>query len=284
MAGIKSICAYVPMYRLSLEEITKFWRTRGAAGEKAVAGYDEDSITMAVAAAMDCLNGSEEQPQGLNFATTTSPYREKQGAAVIASAIDLNRECLTADFANSLRAGTIALRSAVDAVQSGSATSVMIAASDCRLGGPQGKNEQLLGDGAAALVIGSGQTIADIEGSYTLFNDFTDYWRNISDDFVQSAEGRFIETNGYVPTMQNTISTLMKKHSVVPGDFFKIVFYATDMRSRKETGFGKNEDSGPPVCANRQHGLCSDVHDAGSRSRRGKGGGSDSCCVLWRRL
>ena len=214
MAGIISIGAYIPMYRLSLEEVTKFWRTKGASGEKAVAGYDEDSITMAVAAAFDCLKGSRELPQGLFFATTTNPYREKQGAAVIASAIDLKRECLTADFTNSLRAGTIALRAAADAVKSGSVKSALITASDCRLGGPQGRNEQLLGDGAAAVAIGSDQTIADIEGSYSLFSDFTDYWRNSGDDFVQSAEGRFIDVNGYMPIMQETISALMKKYSV----------------------------------------------------------------------
>jgi 3-hydroxy-3-methylglutaryl CoA synthase len=249
MAGITSIGAYIPMYRLSLEEITKFWRTKGASGEKAVAGYDEDSITMAVAAVMDCMKGGEEQPQGLYFATTTSPYREKQGAAVIASAVDLKQECLTADFTNSLRAGTVALRSAADAVKSGSLKSVLIAASDCRLGGPKGRNEQLLGDGAAAAMIGSDQTIAEIEASYSLFNDFTDYWRNAGDDFVQSAEGRFIDVSGYTPTMLETISGLMKKNSVAARDLAKIVFYATDIRSQgdlaKRLGFEKAQIQDP---------------------------------------
>ena len=123
MAGITSIGAYIPMYRLNLEEITKFWLIKGANGEKAVAGYDEDSITMAAAAAFDCLKGCKEQPQGLFLATTTNPYREKQGAAVIASALDLKRESLTVDFSNSLRAGTIAMKSAIDAVKSGSVKS-----------------------------------------------------------------------------------------------------------------------------------------------------------------
>ena len=136
------------MYRLNLEEITRFWGIKGANGEKAVAGYDEDSITMAAAAAFDCLKGCEEQPQGLFLATTTNPYREKQGAVIIASALDLKRESLTADFSNSLRAGTIAMKSAIDAVKSGSVKSILITASDCRMGGPQGRNEQLLGDGA----------------------------------------------------------------------------------------------------------------------------------------
>jgi hydroxymethylglutaryl-CoA synthase len=250
MAGITSIGAYIPMYRLSLEEITKFWRIKGASGEKAVAGFDEDSITMAVAAALDCLKGSEEQqPQGLFFATTTNPYREKQGAAVIASAVDLGRESLTADFSNSLRAGSIAMRSAADAVKSGSANSILITASDCRLGGPQGRNEQLLGDGAAAIIIGSNQTIADIEDSYSIFNDFTDYWRNSGDGFIQSAEGRFIDVNGYMPTMQESIAGMMKKSSVSPKDFSKIVFYATDMKQHaelaKKLGFEKTQVQDP---------------------------------------
>ncbi|MBN1566778.1 MAG: OB-fold domain-containing protein [Acidobacteria bacterium] len=249
MAGITSIGAYIPMYRLSLEEITRFWRIKGAGGEKAVAGFDEDSITMAVAAALDCMKRSNELPQGLYFATTTNAYREKQGAAVIASAIDLKRESLTSDFTNSLRAATIAMRSAVDAVKGGSAKSILVTASDARLGGPQGRNEQILGDGAAAIIIGSGQTIADIEDTHSIFNDFTDYWRNSRDEFIQSAEGRFIDANGYMPTMQETISGLMKKHSLSAKDFSKIVFYATDLKEQaeltKRLGFDKAQVQDP---------------------------------------
>ena len=50
MTGITSIGAYIPMYTLQREEIARMWGTKGIGGEKAVAGYDEDSITMAVAA------------------------------------------------------------------------------------------------------------------------------------------------------------------------------------------------------------------------------------------
>jgi hydroxymethylglutaryl-CoA synthase len=249
MAGITSIGAYIPMYRLNLEEITRFWRTKGAIGEKAVAGFDEDSITMAVAAALDCLKGSEEQPQGLYFATTTNPFKEKQGAAIIASAIDLNKRGSTADYANSLRAGTIAIKSAIEAVKNGSAKSVLITSSDTRLGGPQGKNEQLIGDGAAAVLIGSNQTIADIEDSYSIFSDFMDYWRTNQNDFIQSAEGRFIDVNGYMPIMQETILELMKKNSASPKDFSKVIFYASDLKQHaelaKRLGFDKAQVQDP---------------------------------------
>ncbi len=51
----------------------------------AIASYDEDSLTMAVAAARDCIKGTNAANiGGLYFASTTAPYKEKQSAATIA--------------------------------------------------------------------------------------------------------------------------------------------------------------------------------------------------------
>src|SRR5208337_1536878 len=99
--------AYVPAYRLSRDEISRAWKTKSLGGEKTVAGYDEDSITMAVGAALECMKGNEKRIDGLFFASTTSPYKEKQAAAIIAAAVDLPEETRTADFGGSLRSGTI---------------------------------------------------------------------------------------------------------------------------------------------------------------------------------
>ncbi len=229
------------MYRLSQEEIGRMWGIKGMGGEKAVAGYDEDPVTMAVAAAQECVKRSDKKVNALYFASTTAPYKEKQNAAIIASVIDLNRRCATADFTNSLRAGTTALRSALDAVKSGSAEQVLVTASDCRTGAPKGRFEQLLGDGAAALAIGSSEVIADIEGYYSIFNEFTDMWRTEADRFVRTGEGRFIDDVGFLPTMQEAILELMKTYSLGPRDFSKIVFSASDQRQHaglaKKLGF-----------------------------------------------
>ena len=56
MVGITSYGAYVPFWRLNKDAISK-----GSRGEKAICNFDEDSITMAVAAAIDCLNGTERE-------------------------------------------------------------------------------------------------------------------------------------------------------------------------------------------------------------------------------
>ena len=112
MVGITSYGAYIPMWRLPLAAIAGGGRRRRAAGaEKAVANCDEDAVTMAVAAAIDCLRGFDRASvDAVLFASTSYPFKEKQGAAIVAKALDLRRDVVTADFGDSLRAGTTALR------------------------------------------------------------------------------------------------------------------------------------------------------------------------------
>ncbi|MEE8372164.1 MAG: short-chain dehydrogenase, partial [Dehalococcoidia bacterium] len=138
MAGITSFGAYVPLYRIQRMTIYQAlgWLNPASLlpGEKGVANYDEDSVTMAVAAAVDCLNGTDrETVDGLFLATTTTPYKERQNAGIIATALDLRPDIRTADFTTSVKSGTGALISAYDAIASGTSQSVMVCASDTRL-------------------------------------------------------------------------------------------------------------------------------------------------------
>ena len=237
MVGITSYGAYVPLYRLSREAIA-----RGGRGEKAICNFDEDSITMAAAAAIDCLTGIDRETiDGLYFATTTSPYKEKLGAAIVAMAADLKRDALTADFANSLRAGTSAIMSAIDAVKAGSAKRVLVAAADTRMGVPTSPYEQSFGDGAGALLIGGSNVIATIEDSYSVYNEIIDVWRSDSDTFIRSWEDRFTTTHGYAAAVGEAVSGLLKKTGLKPGDFAKVVLYTPDARRSadlaKQLGF-----------------------------------------------
>jgi hydroxymethylglutaryl-CoA synthase len=230
MVGITSIGAYLPVYRLERDEIARMWAGRSAGGARAVAGYDEDTVTMAVAAALDCLARGGARPGGLSLATTTAPYKEKQSAAIIAAAADLPDECHTADFTGSLRAAAIALKAAADTVKAGSVENVLVVAADTRPGAAKGAFEQAFGDGAAALMIGSQDVVAELEGGYTVFNDFTDFWRTETDTFVRSTEGRFIDEVGYLPTMQAAVAGLLEKHRLDIGAFAKVVYSAADAR------------------------------------------------------
>ncbi|GAI26020.1 unnamed protein product [marine sediment metagenome] len=57
MIGIVSYGVYIPRYRMARELIAQTWGRPGAKGERAVANYDEDSLTMATETVLNCLQG-----------------------------------------------------------------------------------------------------------------------------------------------------------------------------------------------------------------------------------
>ena len=234
MAGIVSYGAYIPVYRLSRDILNQVWGG-GGRGEKAVANADEDSLTMGVEAARDCLKGIEKSSvDSLYFASTTPPYKEKQSASIMAAALDLREDIITVDFADSLRSGTLALKMALDAVKAGSAKRVLVVASDCRIPPPNSAFEPLFGDGAAAFLIGGDGVAVEIEGGYYLTSEFLDIWRLEYDKITRTWEDRFIREEGYMPYLGKAISNLLKTYNLSPKDFTKAAFYAPDGRLHRD--------------------------------------------------
>ncbi len=235
MAGIISYGAYIPLWRLARDAVAEAWGSGSIRGERSVANNDEDTITMSIEAAVDCSAGLErEEIDGLYFASTTSPYKEKECSTLVAMATDLKPEIITADFANSLTAGTAALRAALDAVVSGSARQILVTASDCRLGYPGSNYEQTFGDAAVALLISNtDEPAVVVESSYSLSNELYDVWRLDKDIYVQSWEDRFIIEHGYIENMERAISGLLQKRTLSIQDISKAVLYAPTLRAQQ---------------------------------------------------
>jgi hydroxymethylglutaryl-CoA synthase len=226
MVGIRSCGAYIPKYRLGAD--TAGWTYRG---EKAIANFDEDSITMAVAAGADCLRGMDRSiVDSILFATTTPPYLEKQSAAIIATALDLRRDITSADVTNVLRAGTTAIRMATEAVEAGHAKNVLVLAADCRLAAPRDPAEPSLGAGAAALLISSEDVGAEIEASHSVTESVLDVWRSEDDGFIRSWEDRFVIEEGYLRVIPEAVKAFLAKNNLAPKDFQKAVYHSTDAR------------------------------------------------------
>ena len=232
MAGIISYGAYIPLHRLDRAVIGQAWGTGAMPGEKAVANFDEDSVTMSVAACLDCIGDMDRQKiDGLFVATTTSPYQEKQIAAIIARAIDLRPDALTADYVNSLRGGTLAIKAAMDAVENGPAKQILVVAADCRLGAAQGQRELMFGDGAAAVMVGKSDLIAKALCAHSVYSEILDVWRTDEDKFVKAWEDRFIIDKGYMLAMTAAIAHVMTDCKLTPKQITKAVLYNPDARS-----------------------------------------------------
>ena len=226
MAGIAAFGAYVPRYRLGAS--TEGWNSRA---ERSVANFDEDSVSMAVAAGLDCLAGRDRQQiDGLFFATTTPPYAEKGCASIIATALDLRRDIFTADITDVLRAGTTALKQALDSVAAGSAGQVLVIASDNRQGAPRGDAERNSGDGAAAFIVSRDGVIAEYEGSYSISENMMDVWRSAGDQFVRSWEDRFAVEEGLERILGDAIAGFMERQGISARDVGKLALYAPDGR------------------------------------------------------
>lgn len=240
--GISSLSAYVPYYRLKRESIARAWERRAIKGERSVANTDEDSLTMAVEAAISCIKNADRQEiDALYFASTTAPYAEKSIASTIAVVCDLKDELVTSDFSNSTKAGTGALNAAINAVKAKSATKALVTAADCRNGFPKSDQEQLFGDAAAALVIGSEDLVAEVVETYSVNTEIIDVWRNVGEKYVNHGEGRFITDKGYIAAMTQAVKDILKKVGKKPEDIQKVVLTTPGLKDNavvaKKTGF-----------------------------------------------
>jgi 3-hydroxy-3-methylglutaryl CoA synthase/uncharacterized OB-fold protein len=245
MVGITRIDTYFPRRRLDRSLIGKAWGTRPPAGVRTVAGVDEDALTMAIDAALGCLG--EADPAGfdaLYFASTSSPYGEKQVASVVATAVDLPRATAVADFAGSTRAGLSALRAALDGVRAGSLRAALVAAADTRRAEPESDLEALFGDGAAAVAVGTEGVIAELVSAASVAEEFTLLWRTDEQRAVQVTEARFGGTYGYARDVAETVGLALRKAELPPGRVARLALAAPDARAAAEAAKGAGCDPG----------------------------------------
>jgi len=255
MVGIVSYGAYIPTWRIKRELLGR------GSGERSVAGEDEDSLTMAVAAAIDCLGDLDrENIDGVLFASTTSPFKEKCVASTIAAVLDLRRDVFTADFANSIRAGTSALKAALGMVKAGAAKQILVTAADCRLGAPESVFERTFGDGGAALLVGKENLIAELEEEHSISDEIYDVWRRDVDLYVNSWEDRFIYSYGYHMVVNEAVSGLMKKAGVESKDVKKAVLSTPE--TKRAISLAKNLGFDPKTQL--QDPLADKVGDTGT--------------------
>jgi len=213
--GILSYGAYLPIRRLQRSEVVAAhrWFNPGLAalgkGERCVANWDEDSVTMAVEAARDCLADTDRaQLGGCWMASTSFPFQDRQNAGIVADALSLPSSLLTMDVASSQRAGTSALLSALQ--MSGDAP-ILVLGSERRRAAAASPYELSLGDGAAALTVGSGDVIARLLASHTESVDFIDHFRGQDDAFDYGWEERWVRDEGYMKIVPVAVAAALEQ-------------------------------------------------------------------------
>ncbi len=175
---LQAYATYLPVHRLDPREI-------GARGVRVAASFDEDSTTMAVAAAAALIRQHPEaRPATLHVATTSPPYLDKTNASAVHAALHLSADTFAGDVNGSARAGFTALRVAIS-------DRGLAVAADVRVGKPGSIDEKTGGDGAVAVLFGDEPGIAEVLAQVSRTDEFLDRWREATSITAEQWEERF---------------------------------------------------------------------------------------------
>lgn len=239
MTGIIAFGAYVPRMRLQRAAIhaANGWFAPGlsalARGERAIANWDEDAITLAVEAARDCLEGIDRSAvSSVVLASTSLPFTDRQNAGVVKEALNLSDATGSMDATGSQRAGTSSLLAAIHAAE-GSSGAILHVAAELQKAPPASEAEMVQGDAAAALLVGSNDPVARLIGHYSVTIDFVDHFRAAGSDFDYRWESRWIRDEGVTKILGQAIGDALRKFSI-GGDAIDCLIVPTTTRGVAE--------------------------------------------------
>jgi hydroxymethylglutaryl-CoA synthase len=300
--GIAGYGAYIPRYRLPASEVSRIW-TEGKGGapvkEKAVAGLDEDVVTMSIEAARNALARAGIDPEELRaiwVGSESHPYAVKPTSTIVAEALGATPHVQAADWEFACKAGTEALVAAMGLVGSRMARYAMAIGMDTAQGRPGDALEYTAASGGAAYIVGPAEnSLALIEASYSYVTDTPDFWRRAGQTYPEHGQ-RFTGEPGYFKHITEAARGLMEAMGTKPADYRYAVFHQPNAKFPKKVasdlGFtGEQIQTGllSPVIGNTYAGASLvglsavlDVAQPGDRilvTSFGSGAGSDAFAI-----
>lgn len=233
--GITGYGSYIPMYRLPGTEVARVWSGggRGPVREKAVAGLDEDTVTIAIEAARNALARAEIDPQALRgiwVGSESPPYAVKPSSTLVAEAVGATPHLLAADFEFACKAGTEALQAAIGLVGSGMGEYALAIGADTAQGRPGDELEYTAASGGSAFIVGPAETsVATLVASLSYVTDTPDFWRRAYQHYP-SHGGRFTGEPAYFHHTQAAAGALMEELGVKAQDFDYAVFHQPNVK------------------------------------------------------
>ncbi len=232
MAGISAFSTYLPRYRLPRAVIAQHWGSHALPGERSVANHDEDSLTLAVAASQNALGvPSRVALDGVFFVSNTAPYREKLVASSLAAVLDTESATRTLDFTDSLRAGSGALFTAFDLVESGQQERVLVATGEVRPVAPDSMDEKAAGDAGAAVVVSRDAGGVELLSRASVTEDFHGTWRTDREDYLRSFPGGLDAKFGYGRIMPQVLHQALEGAGVQAEQISRAVVCGSNPRA-----------------------------------------------------
>jgi len=233
--GIISYGVALPKYRIEAQEIWRVWKNIATSffdvlsiGERGVLGPEEDTLTLAVAAAKQALERADmplEKIGALFLGTGTSPYATKAAATVMVDALGLPNTVLATDIQCADKSGSTALWLAAAMIEAGQIEYALVVGADTmnRHTQPGMVLEYVASAGAVAFVLGKEKPLALLEAMATHSHDQNDYFRVEGERFIQPGAGFYgwVSNWGLLDHVVPAGKALFEKTGLTPADFAK---------------------------------------------------------------
>ncbi|NTV24144.1 MAG: hydroxymethylglutaryl-CoA synthase [Nanoarchaeota archaeon] len=232
MVGIISFGCYIPKYRLKAEDIAK---ANGSSNdsfaglgvtEKSVPGIDEDTITISTEAAKNALNAASIDPKQLGaifIGSESHPYAVKPTGTVVAQAIGMGNNYMTADLQFACKAGTAGMQIIYAMVKSGLIEQGIAGGADTAQAAPGDALEYTAAAGGACFVIGKDPAVS-INATLSFSSDTPDFWRRQHEKFPAHG-GQFTGEPAYFHHITSAAKNLMGKAGTKPSDYTYAIFH-----------------------------------------------------------
>ena len=254
MLGIVGYGAYIPRFRIKVEEIAKVWGADAPSlkkglmlEEKSVPAPDQDTITMAVEASKNALRRARINPAEIGavyVGSESHPYAVKPSGTVLAEALGATPVVHTADLEFACKAGTEGMYIALSLVKAGEIKYGLAVGADTSQGAPGDALEYSAAAGAAAYLFGKENVVAEILETYSYTTDTPDFWRREYQLYPEHG-GRFTGEPAYFKHVIGAAKGIMHKAGMKPADFKYVIFHQPNgkfpFRAGECLGFEKKQ-------------------------------------------
>lgn len=233
--GIIGYGSYIPMYRLPNREVARVWSGRGGGPieEKAVAGLDEDTVTIAIEAARNAMARAGIEPSALRaiwVGSESHPYAVKPSSTLVGEALGATPYLLAADFEFACKAGSEALQAALGLVGSEMGDYALAIGADTAQARPGDALEYTAASGGSAFIIGPAEdALAVCQGSVSYATDTPDFWRRAQQHYPRHG-GRFTGEPAYFHHIQSATKTLLEELGLQAGDLDYAIFHQPNVK------------------------------------------------------
>jgi len=230
--GVVGYGVYIPRYRIRAQDIAKLWgsdekRLKSLVGEKAVAGLDEDTVSMAVEASLNAIRMAGIDPEKIEavfVGSESHPYAVKPTASIVAEAIGATPNLTAVDMEFACKAGTAAWQNVIALIEAKRISYGLAIGSDTAQGRPGDELEYTAASGAGAYIFGSDGIIAELIDMYSYTTDTPDFWRREGEDYPRHG-GRFTGIPAYFTHVISATKGLLEKTNTTIDDYDYFVFH-----------------------------------------------------------